>query len=229
MARRRRIPIPILIVGLATVAAVLVFNRQPPPERVAAFSATTPLEAPVRGLEEAWPWAERVLAETTQEFFLRTVVVDVPVDREAPPRRLLLGFRSADNDRDFTMTFRNPELELVVSQAFPTPPRMRELPAPGVVDPASVRIPLRRAVQRADSVMAGRWDAETDAGIEVDAVLRSTADGPEWRISYARVADEEARVLGTVVIHATDGRVRMSGDSIADGTRDADADEGAER
>jgi len=217
VSRRRRIPIPLLIVGLAGVAALLILNREAPPERVAGFSATTALEAPVSTLAEAWPWAERVLGETPGEFSLRTVVFDLSLDRTAPPRRILMGFRSATNDRDFTMTFRNPELELVVSQAFPTPPRMRELPSPGAVDPVTVVATLSQAMTLADSALAERTGEQVGPDVEVDVVLRSRSGRPEWRVSYARITEGEPVGLGTVVVDAVNGAVLASPDSASAG------------
>jgi len=219
MARRRRIPIPLLIVGLAGVLGAVVLSREPAAERITGFSATTPLEEPVHGLQAARPWIDRVLEETPVRYTLRTAVFDIVGDRGVPPRTLLLAFRSTANDRDFTMQFDNGALGLVVSQAFPTPTRMRTLPPPESIDLDAVRVGIAEALATADAVMrerpGGGPDPSPDGGgvedgvrVEVDAVLRSGEGRPEWRISYARTDGEAPVGLGTVVIDGVEGTVR---------------------
>ena len=101
MAAKRKVPIPLVIVLLCAVGAIFVLNREAPLQRASGPLATTSLEVPIRTFSEAWSVAERVLEEKQHEFTLRTLVVAVPVDRDAPPNSMHLAFRSVTNDREF--------------------------------------------------------------------------------------------------------------------------------
>jgi hypothetical protein len=228
MATARRIPLPLAIVVVLAIGAIVVLNREAPLRRVAGALATTTLKAPIGGFSEAWSLSRRVLAEKTSDFTLRTVVAAVPGDRGAPPTSIYLAFRSVDNDEDFSIRIDNDDLELVVSATFPTPPQIRNLAPPQPIDPAGVRITLRRALSIADSALAvwnsgvfldatddtvvgtaaGDSDDRSGFGISTDVVLRTRGGTPEWGVSYLRDSDSGPEVLVKVIVNAADGSLR---------------------
>jgi len=217
MPAKRSIPIPLVIVLVCAVGAVVMLNREPAFQRVPDALATTPLDAPIGSFSEAWSIAQRVLREKSDEFTLRTLVVAVPVDRNAPPTSMHLAFRSVSNDRDFYIRIDNADLEIVISATFSTPPQLRSLGAPEPVDVRAVRVTLRRALAIADSALALRQVAAsvgTSAPeISTDVVLRTRHARPEWSVSYVRDVESGSEVVATVVLDASDGSLQSSGGS----------------
>jgi len=218
MAAKRGVSIPLLLVFGCAVGAILVLNREPPPQRVAGGLATTPLQTPIGSFSEAWSIAERVLAEKRHEFKLSAFLVAVPSDRDAPPTSMYLDFRSITDDREFYIQIDNADLEMVISATFPIPPQLQSQTTPEPVDARRVTVTLGRALSLADSTLAlrgtgtaaiGSLAGESPLDLSTEVVLRTRRGRSEWSVSYLKDIESGPEVVATIVIDASDGSLRL--------------------
>lgn len=218
MFARPRVPLPVLIVLTCAIGAVIYLNREVPPQRVAGTLATTPLEAPIADFSDMWSVAERVVSHRRHAFTLRTLVVEVPTDRGAPPKSMHLAFRSVSEEQEFYIAVNNIRLEMVISATFPTPPSPGGLAFPEPLEGGAVTVTLRRALAIADSIFAEAYPAAGEWEVRADVVLRTREGTPEWSVSYSRErasgsreGESGAERVATVVVNALDGSLLRGG------------------